>query len=188
MSGYILDMLIEREGALRARIDELRAQLIPAEAELEDIAVAKAALMDAASRRIAQLPATGSEASAASLAYFNGKANNTPFQSLTMKQLVRKALTEKFQGGATARQLLDLFHHEYGRTDIIRSSLSPQLSRLKVEREIWRDGLVWRLAEQKADTGNLIQRIEDFGAEAPDENEPPSDQKEGGSDTALAAR
>jgi hypothetical protein len=134
-------MLNARESELQARVDELRAQLAPAEQELDEIRVAKEAI----AARVTQLPAKGTEASAASVDYWNQKAPNSPFRNHTMKQLVRKALSECFDDGATARQLLDLFHHEWGRVDIIRSSLSPQLSRLSREGIIWRDGLVWRL-------------------------------------------
>jgi hypothetical protein len=77
-----------------------------------------------------------------------------------MKQLVREALSKKFSDGATARQLLDLFHHEWGRIDIIRSSLSPQLSRLSKDGVNWRDGLVWRLADEGQSGDGTRQKID----------------------------
>lgn len=179
MSDHVKSLLDHRESELIARIDELRAQLAPAEAELEDVRAAKAVVAAQAARRIAKLPATGGEASASSRSYYDGvygeRAPTSQFRNLTMKELVRKALLEQFDDGATARQLLDLFHHEYGRVDIIRSSLSPQLSRLKVEGVIWRDGLVWRLSDP-ARTRDLL------GAMTPDENGEAPANPEGGNE------
>ncbi len=179
MVGNIQSLLDQREAELQVRIDELRAQLTPAECELEDVRAAKAAIAATAQRRVSQLPANGMGATAASVAYWQGKSPNSQFRNMTMKELVRKALLEEFHDGATARQLLDLFHHNYGRVDIIRSSLSPQLSRLKVEKAIWRDGLVWRLSEP-ARTSDLL------GSIAPNENEPPNGKPEDGSETPDA--
>lgn len=172
-------MLDTREAELRAWIDELRAQLGPAELELEDLLVAKEAIKAQAARRLLKLPATGNDASAASLAYFNTPGANSQFHGLTMKSLVRKALSETFPQGATARQLLDLFHHEYGRVDIIRSSLSPQLSRLRVEGVIWRDGLIWRLTEPG--------QKDIFGEQSPTENGEASAEPETGRGGATNA-
>jgi hypothetical protein len=88
-----------------------------------------------------------------------------------MKQLVLKALEEHFPNGATAIQLIDFFHNAWGRTDVIRSSLSPQLSRLKVEKDIILSGKTWTLAAPK-------------NAEAPAEDHPEgaseSSSREGG--------
>lgn len=61
----------------------------------------------------------------------------------TIKQLVVEALTGHFTGGATANDLLEFFAREYGRDDIVRTSLSPQLSRLKEEGKIVRVGHTW---------------------------------------------
>lgn len=182
MSDHVKSLLDHRESELMARIDELRAQLAPAETELEDVRAAKAAIAAQAARRISKLPVTGGEASASSRSYYRcvygEKAPTSQFRNLTMKELVRKALLEEFTGGATARQLLDLFHHDYGRVDIIRSSLSPQLSRLKVEGAIWREGLVWRLTNP-----SLTQQF--FGGSAPDENGEASADPEAGDEGAA---
>ena len=62
-----------------------------------------------------------------------------------MKQLTLKALNEHFQKGATARQLLRFFKDAWGRDDVVRSSLSPQLTRLKNDGKIRRDGIRWFL-------------------------------------------
>ncbi len=53
----------------------------------------------------------------------------SPYQNMTMKQLVVKALKEHFNDGATTRELLTYFRDAWDR-DIKRLSLSPQLNRL----------------------------------------------------------
>ena len=62
---------------------------------------------------------------------------------MTIKQLVDHALTTEYRGGATARELLDLFER-WGRGDVVRTSLSPQLSRMKEENRIVLEGTRWR--------------------------------------------
>lgn len=61
----------------------------------------------------------------------------SPYEHLTMKNLVKKALWEQFRGGATTRQLLDFFRDAWSR-NVERTSLSPQLSRLFQDGEIGR--------------------------------------------------
>jgi hypothetical protein len=65
---------------------------------------------------------------------------------LSIKELVVRALFERFLvGGATPAQLREYFRDAYGRT-IERSSLSPQLSRLKAEGRVMQDdGDIWRV-------------------------------------------
>ena len=69
----------------------------------------------------------------------------SPYTGLTQQRLVLKALSEHFANGATAIELVEFFHNAWGRTDIVRSSLSPQLSRLKAAGAIKLDGMVWSL-------------------------------------------
>lgn len=63
-----------------------------------------------------------------------------------MKELTIRALSERFQNGATASELMAFFSNAWGRKDIVRESFSPQLSRLKKEGKIVREGKVWKLA------------------------------------------
>jgi DNA-binding transcriptional ArsR family regulator len=56
-------------------------------------------------------------------------------------------LLADYPQGLTAKEILPLLNKELG-TDYPRSSLSPQLSRLKAEGQIERDGLVWKLTHQ----------------------------------------
>lgn len=67
---------------------------------------------------------------------------SNPYEKLTMKELVLKALEEHFQHGATTRKLLDFFRDAWGR-NIERTNLSPQLSRL------YQDGRIGRAAGYK---------------------------------------
>jgi len=88
---------------------------------------------------------TGSDASRNAMAHYARKKN--PFAaSMTIKQLVMTALANEFAEGATVNELLDYFARQFGRVDITRTSLSPQLSRLKAERKVMRMGRVWALA------------------------------------------
>jgi hypothetical protein len=86
-----------------------------------------------------------------------------------MKQLVRKALSEHFVNGATANELLAHFRDVYGRSDVVRTSLSPQLSRLKQEGDIILRGKRWYLAgENETLALSPPQRIEPPTAVAED--------------------
>lgn len=129
---------IEQE--LLGKIEKLRGELVPLEGELADVRRAKAAL-------------TKSEGAPRSASFSTSIAPVTltavgavAYQSLTMKELTLKALKEQFPQGAKAGQLLEHFRNAWGRGDIVRSSLSPQLSRLQMERKIHRTkGNVWVL-------------------------------------------
>jgi hypothetical protein len=69
------------------------------------------------------------------------------YQYSTIKQLIKKALTEHFQSGATAFQLREFFRDAWAR-NIDRESISPQLSRLRSEKIIDREGNVWFLIKE----------------------------------------
>jgi hypothetical protein len=122
-------MLLGRERELLSRIAELRKQLDPLEKDLKEIQVAKRAL---------GMPGAG----AASIAAPTGAA------FMTIKQLVTHALKDHFKSGATGKQLVDFFKTAWGR-EIARESLSPQLSRLRLEKKIDRRGRIWILIGDK---------------------------------------
>lgn len=69
---------------------------------------------------------------------FVPEAVRIPYQSLTINELVLKALKEHFPTGATIGQLSDFLREKWGRK-IDRPSLSPQLTRL------YRRGLIGRV-------------------------------------------
>lgn len=73
------------------------------------------------------------------------KESPSTHSQLTMKELTLKALKEQFPKGATARQLVDFFALGWNRRDIQPDTLRPQLSRLKAEGKISREGHIWRL-------------------------------------------
>lgn len=66
---------------------------------------------------------------------------------MSIKALALEALQTQFRDGATAVELLDHFSKAYGRKDVPRTSLSPQLTILKNEGKINREGLIWRVVE-----------------------------------------
>jgi hypothetical protein len=78
------------------------------------------------------------------------EAVGIPYQSLTIKELVLKALREHFPNGATIAQLIEFFRDKWGR-DIDRPSLSPQLSRLYAAGQITQFGnrREWHLMPEK---------------------------------------
>jgi hypothetical protein len=78
----------------------------------------------------------------------HGVVSPSPYyQYSTIKQLIKKALTEHFQSGATAFQLREFFRDAWAR-DIDRESLSPQLSRLRSDKIIDREGNIWFLIKK----------------------------------------
>lgn len=132
-----LRLLRNRRAELSSKLEEARARLKAQEAEIHQIDVGIAAME--AEQLIAP---TGNDASLRAMAYHARKCSPDA-QGLTMKQLVLKALGEQFANGATANQMLEFFAREWGRTDITRTSLSPQLSRLKAEGKIALVGKTW---------------------------------------------
>ena len=125
------------ERQLLERVTKLQGELLPLEKELDDVRRARAALQPIAHER-KPIPNQLT------------KISGDP-KKLTMKELALKALSEHFHGGATAVEMLDFFKAAWGRNDIVRESLSPQLSRLKSENKIYLSGKTWRiLHDEKA--------------------------------------
>lgn len=144
--------LDEREKALEAEIGKLRAQISPVERELFEVRIAKRALGRHSNEPLQQplfseVEKAPIDEQAAELwkQYRAIQAERllSPYARLTIKELVLKALEEQFPSGATAQQLLELFATAWGRGEIVRTSLSPQLSRLKAEHKIDRRGTLW---------------------------------------------
>ena len=69
--------------------------------------------------------------------------SSIPVQRMTLKELAQHALQNEFPEGASAAQLLDLFVKKWSRTDIIRTSLSATLSRLKIEGKVSFEDGIW---------------------------------------------
>jgi len=151
MAQTVRDVLVDLEKSLIARLSELRAQIIPLERELAEVRRARSAvtMMDYGPEQT-QLVFTGKDGDGTSPPSTAAKsafpASRSPYADLTIKQLVIKALTEQFERGATANELLEFFANGYGRREVMRTSLSPQLSRLKLDGEIVLIGQKWSLA------------------------------------------
>lgn len=179
-------LLDEYERDILMRIDPVRKELGLLERQLADVRKARNA--------IAHEGTTSATVAAAQFEYrmierlrrpvFHGGGEtvetaerpvSSPYAKLTMKQLVRKALDEHFENGATASQLLDFFRDAWGRNDIVRSSLSPQLSRLKGEGVIRLDGKTWHLRDDANENGApalLLGAPEAGGAATPSNHQP----------------
>lgn len=120
------EFLDQREAELVAQIAPLREQLHPLERELAALRRAKGAVgMERVELAAPDIGAVG----------------------LTMKQMAVKALSEHFPRGATTRDMLGFIHDGYGRGDITRESLSPQLTRLLRAGVIKRIGNRWAVAK-----------------------------------------
>lgn len=136
-----MEMLRNRRSEIETELTSLRARIAPLREEHHKITSAIHAINGT------MIQATGGEASMRSIDH-KRRAANPDIQSLTFKQLVIKALTEHLTNGATALELLAFFRREWGR-DLMRTSLSPQLSRLKHDRKIELRGKVWHLARNE---------------------------------------
>jgi hypothetical protein len=128
------EFLDRRERELTERATKLRDELLPCEAELAEIRQVKAALGHKLGSSLAALFLQNATAKldAKGAAKRTTAAGPDPFEQMTIKGLIVKALDEHFQAGATTQELLEFFRNAWGR-DIDRASLSPQMSRLQEE-------------------------------------------------------
>lgn len=151
----VRQILGDHERALVERLDALRSQIIPLEQELLEVRLAKSALPKEGGSsdqpRLALAHPNSSKVAGSASPVLTTDPYRSPYYRFTMKQLVVRALMEHFPKGATANQLLDLFANVWGRGDIARTSLSPQLSRLREEGLIFRNGHVWHLRHARAE-------------------------------------
>jgi hypothetical protein len=145
METDAIRLLRARRADLWNRLEEVRARGKEYEGEIQQIDAGLRAM------EAAVIPVSGSDASLRAVAYHARNAN-PEVQVLTMKQLVVKALSEHLENGATANEMLDFFARKWGRTEIMRTSLSPQLSRLKEDGAIRLEGKVWKINRDDFDT------------------------------------
>jgi hypothetical protein len=151
MPRNLRDLLADHEADLMGRLKALREQIIPLERELAEVRRARGAvsMIDYGPEQTQILfPAKGEVDDSARPTDHQARdlsPPRSPYARLTIKQLVRKALTEQFERGATSNELLDFFSDAWGRLDVVRTSLSPQLSRLKQDGEILLIGQKWVL-------------------------------------------
>lgn len=160
MSPNLRDLLANHEAALQERLKKLRDQIIPLERELAEVRRARSAvsLVDHGPEQV-EIPFSVAMVSA-SENHRSFEPPRSPYARLTIKELVCKALDEQFERGATANELLEFFAHAYGRDDIVRTSLSPQLSRLKQEGKIILIGQKWSLPSAGSRTHGDLLRTE----------------------------
>lgn len=151
----VRSLLDDHEAEIVSRIAHLRGELVPLERELMEVRLAKAALKNGTPEtdqpRLFLPLSTGSQNSHVDrwrqiVVHADSQRRASPYARLTIKQLIKKALSEQFPDGATASQLLDLFGTAWGRTEIVRTSLSPQLSRLGADGTLFRRGQIWHLS------------------------------------------
>lgn len=134
MSQSFEQLLDAREREVRRTIDGLRATLAPLEAELEKIAVARAAIS------AADIQETSVES-----------GEDDRYRRMTYEELATEALaSDRFEFGATIGELLGFISREYGR-EIAQSSFSPILSRMYKKGLLAKFGKSWFLKSVKAE-------------------------------------
>ncbi len=119
-----------------AEIRELRSQLL---AELRELKAAKTAIE------------SGDET-----APFKSDARREP----TIKEMIISVLTER-RGQGTAEQMISWILEDFGRS-VLRSSLSPQMSRLKQDGKLRDVGGVWMLTQLHPTSGDSRGVLPDF--------------------------
>ena len=149
------EFLRTQKAALRAEIEPLEAQLAQLRRELADVEKAEQALgpppVEQAGR---DLLSAWSAASAAA-------TSRGVLREGSIKDFVVRVLSERAEG-MSALDILAAINRRFG-TDYPRTSLSPQLSRLKNEGILVRDGLVWRLAKEEGPEGEPTEPVSSGG-------------------------
>jgi hypothetical protein len=138
MESETVLLMRDRVAELERQISELRTELRAREFELHQAQAALTLMIG--------IKPSGSQASMGAVAHFT-RQKNPETAKLTIKELALKALNEHMSNGATSKQLIDVFVQKWGRDDIARTSLSPQLTRLKEEGMISRQGICGSLRQ-----------------------------------------
>jgi hypothetical protein len=151
---------------LKNHRNTVTASLAATQAELSQLQ-AEYARIEAALRAITgPIIPSGYDAARSAQEHFTAKANPEAAR-MTIKEMVVQALGEHFPSGATANQLLDYFRLEWGRKEM-RTSLSPQLSRLKEGGIITLRGKVWHLAPNENGPPEGDPETDEVGASSND--------------------
>lgn len=125
MTG-IRTFIIERRREIQAQIDALKAELLELDAA-EDAVKARA----------------NSE-----VQHIGGTVVATPTSSkMTIKEMILEVLGV-LPAGADANKIIRVIRDRFGK-DIPRTSLSPQLSRLRQEGHLDLDGSIWRISNRQ---------------------------------------
>jgi hypothetical protein len=114
-----LEPLLERRKAIRAELDEIAPRVLRLKKELDELERAQQAI--------------------------SGTDQEQPKKDLTIKEAVLKVLEDE-KRGMTAQQILVAINERFFDGNVVRSSLSPQLSRLNHDdHKVKYDGLLWSL-------------------------------------------
>jgi DNA-binding transcriptional ArsR family regulator len=153
----LADYLEIRERELESQISNVRGHLAPLEAELDQVRKMRsliahgraAGLTDLASDFVLPDPPVPgpieqvAQAIQPALTQLLAAANS---ESLTIKEMILRALRDHFPKGASPSDLRDYIRDAFGK-EIDRNSISPQLSRLREEGVVDQYGLdaKWKL-------------------------------------------
>ncbi len=130
----IRDLLNGRRTELLSRVSQAREALRSAEQNLAKLE-GELRLIEAAMRAVR-----------------NEETHAAPVEALTIKQAVLRVLDGVAPNGLPALAILDRLKSDFG-MEYPRSSLSPQLSRLKREGKIGLRGNTWFLVNRKTGSG-----------------------------------
>lgn len=126
--GYIICMTTTVTEELLATLDE---RYKAAKAEIEEIKRIRAAIKAASGEPEKKVR----------------KRSRSPSDGPTFKDMIKVVLTEK-GSGAEALEIIDLIKARFGK-EIKRTSISPQLSRLKASGDLLLDDKVWLLPQHR---------------------------------------
>jgi hypothetical protein len=128
---------------IAGRRDEIKKQIAALKGELRDLDLAEAAIK------------TGTIT-------VHAPAVSTPGKP-TIKEMVLEVLSGRGGLGVEASEIIALISNRFGE-EVPRSSLSPQLSRLKEDGLLDLEGRIWKIASSKEDRGAETPRPSDeFG-------------------------
>lgn len=143
-------LLLHRRGVVDKEMQKaMQTAAAPYLAEMREIDAALAAI---STMRTAPVPSVGTEDESATVANDAGDSNKasprdmTRAIGLTLKEMILLTLRTR-QRGADALTILDEINTRWN-VGLERTSLSPQLSRLKNEGKLKLNGKVWHLAQQ----------------------------------------
>jgi hypothetical protein len=127
---------------IEQRRETIKAQISELKRELKELALAESAIKTGVAPT---LPVT-----------------KTTKDGLTIKEMVIDVLSD-LPDGAEASEIVDLIANKHGEV-VVRSSLSPQLSRLKDEGVLELDGRIWRaLQKEKGSEPTSSEPSQEFG-------------------------
>lgn len=128
------DFVVRREGELRDLLTAARGTVASLEQELAQVEQTKRTLVADPANALDAIPRANSNATVwfESVPAIGQLLTNAAAENMTIKQLVVKALRDRYPAGTTAMDLRDFMRNAYRRT-VEPSSLRPQLSRLKAD-------------------------------------------------------